>query len=86
MNREKKETRPARWRRHHHVARDHDAVYGDTAARAQGAEKDAYGDAESERLVGAEFAFDLGDVDEVAQLAGGGRGAAESVDREVKLF
>ena len=45
MNREKKETRPARWRRRHHVARDHDAVYGDTAARAQGAEKDAFGDA-----------------------------------------
>ena len=79
MDREKKETRPARWRRHHHVARDHDAVYGDTAARAQGAEKDAFGDAESERLVGAEFAFDLGDVDEVARWwregSGGERGS-----------
>lgn len=86
VDREKQETRSARRRRHHHVARDDDVVDSDAAARAQCAEEGSFGHTESERLVGAELAFDFRNVDEVAQLAGGGGRAMKSADCEIQLF
>ena len=86
MDRKKKQTGSSRRRRHYHVACDHDVVDGDAAARTQCAEEGAFGDAKSERLVGTEFAFDLRNVDEVAEFAGGRRRAMKAVDCKVQLL